>query len=256
MRALGGSTIGAWKPGNLKCQHTHTALEFCRSYYKAPAVIPQFLLNHPFHASFSTPYTLHHYPFNSAASYAHIHTHYAKMSSTDDSQNAKFESLRHWSMFGRMGEACKDRVQRGDKNLKDIQIPITAQWEVSVPRSELTKLLNGFQPREMEDKWFVYADGPDAEGTVVVHMHRSWTGYENFRLLLHVPLDAEGNLEEEDSNILELTWETDETRYRGGGEAEAKEIAEGVCSWVLGVKLNKPAAPDETSPAPNQDGTE
>lgn len=152
-------------------------------------------------------------------------------------------------MFGRRGEASKDRVQGKDRNLKSIQIPITALWDASVPSSQLTKLLNGFMPQDMDDKWFIYADGPDADGSVVVHMHRSWTSYEVYRLMLNVPLDAEGNVKEEDSNILELMWETDENRYRGGDEDHEKEIITSVCKWMLGVELN-------VSPATNQDETE
>lgn len=33
-----------------------------------------------------------------------------------------------------------------------------------------------------EDKWFVYADGPDAEGHIRLHMHRSWTGKKDDRI--------------------------------------------------------------------------
>jgi hypothetical protein len=33
-----------------------------------------------------------------------------------------------------------------------------------------------------EDKWFVYADGPDPEGHIRLHMHRSWTGKKDDRV--------------------------------------------------------------------------
>ena len=44
----------------------------------------------------------------------------------------------------------------------------------------------------MEEKWFIYADGPDALGTVVVHMHRSWTGFKTIEIKFKVPLDDNG----------------------------------------------------------------
>ena len=44
----------------------------------------------------------------------------------------------------------------------------------------------------MEDKWFVYVDGSDAQGNAVVHMFRSWTENKMAELKIHVPLDDDG----------------------------------------------------------------
>ncbi|KAI1264520.1 hypothetical protein F5Y18DRAFT_428149 [Xylariaceae sp. FL1019] len=165
------------------------------------------------------------------------------MSGADNPQKSEdFERIRHWSIFGRRGKASEDRVKPYDEqSLETIQKPKTAGWDASIPASQLIRLLNGFSPSQMEDKWFVYAEGPDERGEVVVHMHRSWTGYENIRLKVNVPLDAEGNVKAEDGRIREIVWETDEERYSGVDEMEAKRTAEGVCEWVLGVELGKGA---------------
>lgn len=36
--------------------------------------------------------------------------------------------------------------------------PKAAAWDLVVPGAQVERLLNGFRPLEMEDKWFVYAD--------------------------------------------------------------------------------------------------
>ena len=89
----------------------------------------------------------------------------------------------------------------------------------------------------MEDKWFVYADGPDAQGNAVVHMFRSWTGYKMVELKIKVPLDDDGEFEEEDSKVTEITWESSKERHRDQTEEGAKSMAREVCNWVLDVKL-------------------
>ncbi|KAI0141894.1 hypothetical protein GGR57DRAFT_508851 [Xylariaceae sp. FL1272] len=162
------------------------------------------------------------------------------MSNKDSSEKADFASIKHWSIFGRRGQAAQDRVQPHDgQTLTSIQIPKTAPWDAIVPAAQLTKLLTGFRPSQMEDKWFVYAEGPDKSGEVVVRMHRSWTGYENIRLRVRVEVDGEGNVKDEEASVWEIVWETDKERYRGVDEDEAKRTAEGVCAWVLGVELGK-----------------
>ena len=52
----------------------------------------------------------------------------------------------------------------------------------------------------MEDKWFVYADGLDAQGDAVVHMFRSWTGYKMAELKIKAPLDENDRISKADSD--------------------------------------------------------
>ncbi|PVH97621.1 hypothetical protein DM02DRAFT_616412 [Periconia macrospinosa] len=149
----------------------------------------------------------------------------------------EFESLRHHHLYGHRGNPSTDRVTSEAWQKKPIQKPLTATWNQSIPHNDIVKLLNGFKPREMEDKWFVYADGPDNCGNAVVHMHRSWTGYKMVEAKLIIGSDgAEGALEK-DTRFTEITWESDPKRYNGQTEEKAKEMAKEVCRWVLGVEL-------------------
>lgn len=150
----------------------------------------------------------------------------------------KQESLLHWAQFGAHGEPSNRRIQRTDfREVSDILIPVVSTWDVSVPRAELSKLINGFLPTSMDNKWFVYADGPDARGNAVVYLVRSWTAYKLVELKVKVPVGEDGKLVEEDSKITEITWESSQERYKGRTEEAAKKMAREVCNWVLEVNL-------------------
>jgi hypothetical protein len=149
----------------------------------------------------------------------------------------ELKALHHWSTFGQRGEPSTRRVGAPKWAPKPFQKPVTSLWDKSIPHAALAKLLNGFQPRAMEDKWLVYADGPDARGNAVVHMHRSWTSLKIAELKIQVPLDDDGKFKEEDSKITEITWESDHEIFRDPNEELAKSIAAEVCDWVLDVQL-------------------
>jgi hypothetical protein len=89
----------------------------------------------------------------------------------------------------------------------------------------------------MEDEWFVYVDGPDAQGNAVVHMFRGWAGRKMAELKIHVPLGDDGEFAEEDSKITEIPWESDPERHRNQTKEEAKAMVREACNWVLDVKL-------------------
>ena len=89
----------------------------------------------------------------------------------------------------------------------------------------------------MEDKWFIYTDGPDARGSLVVHMFRSWTGFKNAEVKIKAPLSEEGVYEEKDWEITELIWESNEEKRRGLTDEGAKTMVKEVLTWVLDVSV-------------------
>jgi hypothetical protein len=155
----------------------------------------------------------------------------SKLSS--DQSNA----LRHWSEFGQRGEPATKRVTAKDWKTHPFKKPVTSKWDQSIPRTELPKLLNGFQPTAMEDKWFVYADGPDAQGNAILHMYRSWTGFKVVELKLVVELNKDGEIGENDPYFTEITWESEAKRINGQREENAKTTAKGVCNWCMNVRF-------------------
>lgn len=102
---------------------------------------------------------------------------------------------------------------------KPIQKPASAPWHVTLSPPDLDKIMHGFVPQQMEDKWFCFADGPDADGNVLFRLCRSWTGAEIYTLHLR------------GTEVTRITWEDRE------GEAEAKQMATQLCRGLMGCKF-------------------
>lgn len=115
--------------------------------------------------------------------------------------------------------------------------PVTSTWALPKPLSpaQMTRLLDGFQPRQMEDKWFVYSDGPDEEGVVRVNFYRSWTSFKLAQMEIKLFSEGEGG-----GWVTGLIWESHPDKVNGQDAAGAKEMVAGVCRWVLGVELPLP----------------
>ena len=143
--------------------------------------------------------------------------------------------IQHWSVFGRRGEPAATRVSATDWKTKPFQKSETAKWNQTIPSQDLPNLLNGFKPQQMEDKWFVYAEGPDAYGVATLHFHRSWTGYKKAEVKLIVQIAEDGAIAEKDARIIEITWETDKGRVGVATEEDAKWTVAKVCDWCLGT---------------------
>ncbi|KAH8649187.1 hypothetical protein BX600DRAFT_474731 [Xylariales sp. PMI_506] len=168
-------------------------------------------------------------------------------SPTDTAPTDELHALLHWSVYGRRGQPSARRVEAGNRGLKPFHLPVTITWDVPVPRAEVMKIINGFAPTEMEDKWFVYSDGPDSEGKFTIHLHRSWTGIKIVAFKLQIPVGDDGKPKEEDAKIYELTWESDKELWGTPYEEEAKSTALGVCNWVLHVELEAADKDKESS---------
>jgi hypothetical protein len=109
----------------------------------------------------------------------------------------------------------------------------TVPWKVFLPPTQVYSLVMGYTPTDMEDKWFIYSEGPDESGKLKVHFHRSWTGMKIATLFVVVDWKGEGA-----GTIVGLKWNgTDQTV--GMEEEEAKYMVGMCCAWVLGVDLEE-----------------
>lgn len=120
--------------------------------------------------------------------------------------------------------------------------PTTAPWNLDISRNDLEKLKRGFKPAAMEDRWMCRADAPDAGGDFVVHLHRSWTGDEVFRVtvVLAAPANGDGasaHTDERHATMTDITWDKGEEGTFLATEEEAKDLATRVCRGVLGCDL-------------------
>jgi hypothetical protein len=146
-------------------------------------------------------------------------------------------ALQHWSAYGQKGSSPEGRVTANDWQTKSFEQAKTALWDQSIPYSELPKVLLGFQPKEMEDKWFVYTDGPDAQGNGAMHMHRSWTGHKIVEAKFLVKMTDDGKVKEEDVHFTDITWESSGSITNEMNEERAKQTAKQVCNWCMDIKL-------------------
>jgi hypothetical protein len=115
----------------------------------------------------------------------------------------------------------------------------TAPWIVRMESDDLQKLLRGFSPTMMEDKWAVRAHGPDSEGTYTVFLMRSWTMTPIVAVKIS-PEQDEGKLGKDGAlRITELIWDKEYLGYYGNPleEKEAREMITGSFKHLLKVEL-------------------
>ncbi|KAF2018017.1 hypothetical protein BU24DRAFT_163538 [Aaosphaeria arxii CBS 175.79] len=107
----------------------------------------------------------------------------------------------------------------------------TVPWNVFLTPDQVYNLFMGFKPEQMEDKWFIYSQGPDRSGKLKVHFHRSWTGMKVAELFVVIDLKGEGA-----GKIVGIKWNATEQTNGLDGE-EAKYMIATTCAWVLGVNM-------------------
>jgi hypothetical protein len=120
--------------------------------------------------------------------------------------------------------------------------PTTAAWNNDISHNDVEKLLRGFKPEVMEDRWMCRADAPDARGDFVLHVYRSWTGDEVLRMKVAPAVRANGNkgsanTHERQATIMDVTWDRGEDGSFLATASEAKDLATGICRCVLGCEL-------------------
>jgi len=141
--------------------------------------------------------------------------------------------IAHHDMYGAPGSPPTERVKGTEwRNIKPFKTSVSAPWNVPIPAGGLPKLLNGFRPREMEDKWIIYTEGPDGEGRAVMHFHRSWTGYKVAEVEIEIDGGGDGGGGEGVGRIVRIVFEPHEDL-----EGRTKRTVREVCRWVSNVQI-------------------
>ncbi|KAJ4992974.1 hypothetical protein SVAN01_01678 [Stagonosporopsis vannaccii] len=191
------------------------------------------------------------------------------------------DAIRHWSEHGQRGATPNRRIVPSDwPIIRPFIAPRTSEWSISIAVHQLPLLLEGFLPSESdstsiqdmisndlfqagdlimnhgylsssqenyshvsEDKWFIYADGPSADGNITIHMHRSWTGQKALQISIQVDDNGLGMAE-----ISSIMWETNTQLSDEDDELYAKNLALEVCEWVLSVDLTQSVSKDRQTP--------
>lgn len=176
--------------------------------------------------------------------------------------------MRHWSAYGQRGKTPNHRVGPHEWRCEPFSKPVSTEWYVHIRPDQLALLILGFLPRKSsnasiysrnvgdtitthifmsastdpnmiasEDKWFVYADGPDEKEQVRLHAYRSWSGLKIMELHIDAGFDGYGRAGG-GASITTIKWESDPEKAWKDGDAKAYiEAAREVCSRVLNVQL-------------------
>ncbi|OGE46997.1 hypothetical protein PENARI_c078G01842 [Penicillium arizonense] len=154
--------------------------------------------------------------------------------------NELMAKLQHFVVYGNPGEPPASRVDGSRWRQRQFKDPVTAPWDLPLGRADVTKLVNGFEPSEMEHKWMCCSDDPEDGGTSFeVYMYGSWGGEKRISLQVKVPGGIGGakvDRGETGARIAGIKWE----RKSNGvviEEEKAKETALEVCNWVLSCDL-------------------
>ncbi|KAM3087027.1 hypothetical protein ACMFMF_000959 [Clarireedia jacksonii] len=117
-------------------------------------------------------------------------------------------------------------------DLVPLENPVTAQWGYPLTHSDYNKMLKGFTPRDMDDKWVVATDTPDAQGNTIVRICRSWTATEQFLLTIAARNSNEAETKHW-ATIVKISWNKKPGALEVT-EEDAIESAVNLCKGLLG----------------------
>jgi len=150
--------------------------------------------------------------------------------------------IAHFANYGVTGDRDPNvrRVKASDWTVKVFAKPKTVPWSMNVSKDDIAKLIRGFEPNQMEEKWFVYSEdvyeNRRVSGLKVI-MVRSWTGIRMFELDVVLSDETDESGVPVSAKVVKLTYETHKKSVDGADEDWAKSESQEVCSWVLGVTL-------------------
>lgn len=198
------------------------------------------------------------------------------------------EDMADVHFFGRPGHLQPKRSSQYSWRTKKphaFKDPCRVPWNIELGFYELARLIHGYTPKIMEDKWFIYTEGPDSSGAAKTYFLRSWTGAKEAELDVQVTLAASDDARAWSGHVVQLTMEKEveldfqvkmatnaekevlsglvvqlppeEERYRSGyGDLPEEHVKFQVlmaCERVLGIRLGeitKPKAWEKLSNIP------
>ncbi|KAE8849055.1 hypothetical protein P3342_006684 [Pyrenophora teres f. teres] len=111
--------------------------------------------------------------------------------------------------------------------------PLITAWNIFLPPSQIYSLYLGYAPKDMDDKWYIYSEGPDQAGKLKVHFHMSGTGMKVAELFVVMDTKGEGA-----GKIVGIKWNGG-AEMNWMSEEEAKYMIRTACRWQLSVDLEK-----------------
>jgi hypothetical protein len=123
------------------------------------------------------------------------------------------------------------------RETRPLENSATAPWGRKITHSDYTKMLGGFMPQMMEEKWMAEADTPDAQGNTILRLLRSWTSRE--MCVLTIEAGDLNRIEDKDwATIVEISWDKLDWGWSSEtSEEKAKQHALSFCRQLLGCEL-------------------
>ncbi|PVH98710.1 hypothetical protein DM02DRAFT_30481 [Periconia macrospinosa] len=119
--------------------------------------------------------------------------------------------------------------------LEPLKNTATAQWGRSLTHSDYSKILKGFGPQDMDDRWGIQTDTPDAQGNTVAYLYRSWGSVVQFSLTITAG-DADNTETKDWAKIVTISW-NEQPGYQKVTEEEAKESSVNLCRGLLRCEM-------------------
>ena len=167
--------------------------------------------------------------------------------STTNAQNLtphQTNSLLHWVTYGIASERHFEPRVGTSKWTRTFIKPKTVPWNASIRPQDIDKIIRGFRPREMEERWLIYSKDvfdPEGRGRVMgvkVSLDRSWTCHKIFELDVKLSDEVDVDGVPVAAWVTNLTYETNKEAVRSANADWAQSEAANVCRWVLGVEIS------------------
>jgi hypothetical protein len=98
------------------------------------------------------------------------------------------------------------RLTRGQRS----QTPSNAPWVLDIAYDDIKKLMQGFIPRDMDDRWAIETISSDERGVYTTYLVRSWLRNPITAIRFRAELDSEGGLSPgRPAKLEEIIWESD-----------------------------------------------
>ncbi|KAF2447484.1 hypothetical protein P171DRAFT_470750 [Karstenula rhodostoma CBS 690.94] len=132
--------------------------------------------------------------------------------------------------------------------------PATAQWNFPITRSDYTKILRGYRPQMMEDKWSVKTKESAEGGNTIMRALWGWQNHERMRLIIAPGDPKTENSEAKDwAKIVSIEWKL-LVNGEEVSEAKTKRSAVGMCNALCGCELE--AEPGDSDTCIDDDNNE
>jgi hypothetical protein len=117
-----------------------------------------------------------------------------------------------------MNEWLSARYDR--RSRKPMKAPLTSPLNLPISDLDLEKLKVGVRSRDMDDKWDILVEDPDEDGSVSIHIIRSWLQEECY--IFHI-IPGSCNDDGGSAKIKSITWEGNKGGWQCGPEQAMKE---------------------------------